>query len=55
MLVLIPDRLFEGFLVFGAPLVTQLVARIAASTEAACSPPMTEISAPGHIQRKRGL
>ena len=58
VLVLVADRRLERLLVLGRPLVAACASmpsrRTVASTEAACSPPITEIRALGHIHRKRG-
>ena len=55
-LVLRADRCLECFLLVRRPLTAGLMRRAApcASTLAACSPPMTEMRAFGHIHRKRG-
>ena len=57
VLVLVADRLLERLLVLGGPLpprASMPSRRTVASTEAACSPPITEIRALGHIHRNRG-
>ena len=55
--VLLADRRLKAALVLfsaATPRASRLSRRTRASTLAACSPPITEIRAFGHIQRKRG-
>ena len=57
LLILRADRRLELFFLLGAPGFTPCRDGIAADlarTLAACSPPITEMRAFGHIQRKRG-
>ena len=56
-IVLLDDQFPEGRFVLLAPILTatlEIIAPHGARTLAACSPPITEIRAFGHIQTNRG-